>query len=90
MTPATRRALTHHLTRLGIDPREITAITGTKEHHMPDTEEPAACAKCRQPFDPDDARFDGHARYSLTPYCRRCIDRCHDTESADHRCVICA
>lgn len=49
-----------------------------------------ACGKCRQPFDSTDTRFDGHARFYLTPYCRSCVDACHDTEIADHRCVICA
>lgn len=55
-------------------------------------EQPAveACGKCRHHFDPADKRFDGRARYRLTPYCRGCVDRCHDTEVADHRCVICA
>ncbi|MFD8805610.1 hypothetical protein [Streptomyces sp. NPDC059597] len=48
------------------------------------------CGRCRTPFDPADARFDGHARYNATPYCRRCVGRCHDTEIADHRCIICA
>jgi hypothetical protein len=48
------------------------------------------CGKCKQPFDRDDKRFDGRARYYLTAYCRGCVDRCHDTEIADHRCVICA
>ncbi|MCX5601581.1 hypothetical protein OOK29_25865 [Streptomyces phaeochromogenes] len=48
------------------------------------------CGKCKQPFDPTDTRFDGRARYHLTPYCRGCVDRCHDNEIADHRCVICA
>ena len=59
---------------------------------MPETQQPieAACAKCRTPFDPTDARFDGHARHSISPYCRRCVDFCRDTEIADHRCVICA
>jgi hypothetical protein len=50
----------------------------------------AQCGKCRQPFDPTDARFDGRAQHKLTPFCRSCVDRCHDTEIADHRCVICA
>jgi hypothetical protein len=49
-----------------------------------------ACGKCKQPFNQADTRFDGQARHYLTPYCRRCVDRCHDTEIADHRCVICA
>ena len=59
---------------------------------MPETQQPieAACAKCRTPFDPTDARFDGHARHSISPYCRRCVDFCRDTEIADHLCVICA
>lgn len=62
----------------------------------PGQEQPAgeqaaeSCGKCRQPFDPTDTRFDGHAQHKLTPYCRRCVDLCHDNESADHRCVICA
>jgi hypothetical protein len=56
---------------------------------MPSAPAAEACGKCRQPFDPDDTRFDGHARYHLTPYCRSCVDRCHDTEIADHQCVIC-
>jgi hypothetical protein len=64
-------------------------------HPGEDVETPAAaveeaCGKCRQPFDPADTRFDGRARFYLTPYCRGCVDRCHDNEIADHRCVICA
>lgn len=49
-----------------------------------------ACGKCKRPFDPADMRFDGHAQYRKTPYCRGCVDHCRDTEIADHRCVICA
>ena len=48
------------------------------------------CGKCKTPFDPADTRFDGRARYEETPYCRGCVDLCHDNEIADHRCVICA
>jgi hypothetical protein len=65
-----------------------TATTPAKE--QPDAEESEACAKCKQPFDPTDTRFDGRAQHKLTPYCRACVDRCHDNEIADHRCVICA
>ena len=67
---------------LAVDPRLIFEYAA---------EEPPAeaCAKCRQPFDPTDTRFDGAARHRETPYCRSCVDRCHDTEIADHRCVIC-
>lgn len=61
----------------------------------PTGEQPAvaaseACGKCKQPFDLTDTSRDGHNRFYLTPYCRRCVDACQDTEIADHRCVICA
>lgn len=59
------------------------------DSRTPAAEQPAACAKCRTPFDPADARFDGHAQHAATPYCRACVDHCRDTEIADHRCVIC-
>ncbi|NUO43684.1 MAG: hypothetical protein HOV82_16800 [Streptomyces sp.] len=52
-------------------------------------EQPAeACGKCRRPFDPADTRHDGRARYAETPYCRGCIDLCHEAD-AFHCCVIC-
>jgi hypothetical protein len=70
------------LDRLGI------TVPGAVEQPAVDASE--ACGKCRQPFDPADTRFDGQARHYLTPYCRGCVDRCHDNEIADHRCVICA
>lgn len=46
------------------------------------------CGRCHQPFDPTDTRFDGHARYHDTRYCRMCVDNCHEG-SAEHVCVIC-
>jgi len=56
----------------------------------PETVPSEACAKCKTPFDPDDTRFvDSKARYKETPYCRDCVDRCHDSNDAFHRCVIC-
>ncbi|MFD0800827.1 hypothetical protein ACFQZU_05775 [Streptomonospora algeriensis] len=48
----------------------------------------AACDRCEQPFNHDDPRFDGSARYRATPWCRRCVDRCHEG-GADHKCPIC-
>jgi hypothetical protein len=57
---------------------------------QPAEEQPTACGKCQTPFDPDDQRYIGPARYRDTPYCRGCISRCQDTEIADHRCAICA
>lgn len=51
--------------------------------------QPDACAKCKQPFDPTDTRFDGRGRFYLTPYCRSCVDRCHNSTDAFHRCPVC-
>ncbi|MFJ1995261.1 hypothetical protein [Streptomyces asiaticus] len=53
--------------------------------------EPAdTCDRCRQPFDPSDARFDGRARHLYSPFCRRCVDRCHESTDAFHKCPVCA
>lgn len=46
------------------------------------------CAKCARRFDPEDTSFDGEAQYRGTPFCRRCVDACHDTEIADHWCMV--
>ncbi|MDX3708765.1 hypothetical protein PV733_07225 [Streptomyces europaeiscabiei] len=46
------------------------------------------CGRCHQPFDSTDTRFDGRARYGETPYCRSCVDNCHEG-SAEHVCRIC-
>ncbi|AIA08606.1 hypothetical protein [Streptomyces noursei] len=43
--------------------------------------EPTACAKCRQPFD-------RQPRYTGSPFCRQCVDRCFGTEIADHWCPV--
>ncbi|WP_240812564.1 hypothetical protein [Streptomyces sp. DASNCL29] len=52
--------------------------------------EPAdTCDRCRQPFDPSDARFDGRARHLYSPFCRRCVDRCHESTDAFHVCAVC-
>lgn len=75
------------------DPHEWAARPGVWCPGISYAEEPPAaeaCGKCRRPFDPADTRFDGRAQHKLTPYCRRCVDLCHDNEIADHRCVICA
>lgn len=69
------------LDRLGI------ACPGAEEQLAIDASE--RCGKCRQPFNPADTAFDGCARYHLTPYCRGCVDRCHESTDAFHRCVIC-
>ncbi|KJK40251.1 hypothetical protein UK15_07835 [Streptomyces variegatus] len=66
-----------------------TCTVGEACAQCPDEQPAEACGKCKTPFDPVDTRFDGAARYAQTPYCGRCVDACHDTEIADHRCVIC-
>jgi hypothetical protein len=48
-----------------------------------------ACGKCKKPFDPTDTRHDGQARHGVTSFCRRCVDRCHESTDAFHECVIC-
>lgn len=50
---------------------------------------PENCGRCRQAFDPADARFDGRARHGETPWCRRCVDLCHESTDAFHVCPIC-
>lgn len=52
-------------------------------------DEPTNCNNCHLAFDPTDTRFDGRARYRTTVWCRACVDRCHDSEIADHRCGVC-
>ena len=61
--------------------------TQTPAHEVHD-EGPARCQKCRQIFDESDARFDGLAQYRVSPFCRRCVDRCQGTEIADHWCEV--
>ncbi|PYC83434.1 hypothetical protein C7C46_08855 [Streptomyces tateyamensis] len=54
-----------------------------------DTPSQPQCGACRRPFDPNDRRWNGRAQHGDSPWCRSCIDRCHDNASADHRCLIC-
>ncbi|MEV4440430.1 hypothetical protein AB0K09_15675 [Streptomyces sp. NPDC049577] len=62
--------------------------------HVADTlpdedDQPAPCAQCHRPFDPTDKRFDGRGRHDETPFCRRCVDRCHESSDFAHECAIC-
>ncbi|MFI1165600.1 hypothetical protein ACH4UM_18790 [Streptomyces sp. NPDC020801] len=52
-------------------------------------EEAKARGECRRPFDPADTRFDGHARHAATPFCRCCVDVCHESTDAFHVCAVC-
>jgi hypothetical protein len=73
-----------------VEQRPVTVMQWMPVCEARTTEEPAAaCGQCKQPFDPSDTTFDGRAQHKATPFCRRCVDRCHDTEIADHRCAVC-
>lgn len=52
--------------------------------------EVAKCGRCLQPFDPTDDRWNGYARHQDTPWCRSCIDRCHESTDFAHECPVCA
>ncbi|MEU7155123.1 hypothetical protein [Streptomyces chrestomyceticus] len=58
-------------------------------HDGEDAPETPACARCRQPFDPSDTRFDGRARHHGGPFCRRCVGACRYATDPFHRCVVC-
>lgn len=60
----------------------------TAEEHDAAEREKNRCRRCHRPFAPTDARHDGHARHGETPWCRACVDNCHEG-SAVHVCVIC-
>ncbi|MBD3004688.1 hypothetical protein [Streptomyces sp. 5-10] len=47
------------------------------------------CVKCHTPFDASDTRFSGsRRRYGSSPFCHACVDRCGDSEIADHWCEV--
>jgi hypothetical protein len=48
------------------------------------------CQSCAAEFNPGDTTSDGTARSGASPWCRRCVDRCHDNDAADHRCPVCS
>ncbi|WP_262702011.1 MULTISPECIES: hypothetical protein [Streptomyces] len=85
--------------RLGVARRNLAVNEGWQcdetgdfcPDHKPEEaqEEAAGCEKCKKPFDPTDARFNGRAQYNFSPYCRRCVDHCHESTDAFHVCVIC-
>ena len=60
----------------------------TAEQHDADERTKNRCQRCQTPFDPADTRFDGRARHTDTPFCRSCVDNCHDG-GTEHVCVIC-
>ena len=47
------------------------------------------CLKCKIPFDPTDTSSEGSAMHGGGPFCRHCVTLCHDSEIADHRCMVC-
>lgn len=67
----------------------LAFIAANLPHEETTQEQPETCDQCRTPFDPADARFNGRARFSITPFCRRCVDRCHEATDATHQCAVC-
>lgn len=53
------------------------------------TTEEAACGRCVRAFDAEDKRWNGHARYQDTAWCRSCVDRCHESTDFAHACPVC-
>jgi hypothetical protein len=47
------------------------------------------CQRCVEPFDTMDISYLGRAQYRNSPFCRSCVDRCHDSASAEHCCIVC-
>jgi len=47
------------------------------------------CAKCGRPFSDEPASYDDSPRqYQGTPFCSGCVNRCADSEIADHWCAV--
>lgn len=46
------------------------------------------CIRCGNPFDPIDTRWNGKGRHASNPWCRACLDACHDSDDAFHWCPI--
>lgn len=75
----------------GAAPLDREVDTAGKDTRSGESTPPAdTCGRCRKPFDPTDTTFDGQARQGVTPFCRRCVDRCHESEDAGHRCPVCS
>lgn len=58
------------------------------EQHAADERAKNKCRCCSRSFDPTDTAFDGRSRYRDTPWCRSCVDNCHEG-GTEHVCVIC-
>ena len=76
------------------DPGTEVPTTGAEEHPAPQPAAPAeataddACRKCGRTFIEDGKFLDSAAKDGNLPFCKTCVDRCHDTEIADHWCEI--
>ncbi|MFF3912702.1 hypothetical protein ACFYZB_04325 [Streptomyces sp. NPDC001852] len=82
-----REALDEDPARLGWNADWLRSRLATEQAEAEEREK-NRCGRCRTPFDPTDTRFDGRARHQETPWCRRCVDNCHEG-SAEHVCMIC-
>ncbi|TJZ55581.1 hypothetical protein FCH28_09575 [Streptomyces piniterrae] len=89
----TARSLGHLIL---VDPEDVLdALATMSEDAGKDTRKgestraPETCGQCRRPFDAADTRFDGQARHHETPFCRGCVDRCHESTDVGHECPVC-
>lgn len=79
-------ALTEHPADIGWDVGYL-ARKVVQEEEQAAEREANRCRRCRKSFE-DDGPFDGRARYRDTPWCRSCVDNCHDG-GTEHVCMIC-
>lgn len=69
-------------------PQSPDGITADQPQEAEDATPEERCAKCKHPFVEDGKFADSTAQHKGTPFCGRCVGRCHDSELADHWCAI--
>src|SRR5438132_5211278 len=67
----------------------LDALAHAGTVHVLDVDDTARCRRCRTRFDETDHQFNGAARHAGSPWCKRCVDRCHEATEFDHTCPIC-
>lgn len=68
---------------------ELVQVAAVCSAWLYDLDQRPACGRCRKPFDSADTRFDGRARHRDEPWCRGCVDRCHESTDPAHACPVC-
>lgn len=52
-------------------------------------EEPTECGRCEQRFQFPPGNGGGVERHGNTQWCRDCVNRCAESENAEHACAVC-